>query len=60
MKSFLSFLLLCVTCFVSADDSARLLAAKNILNEVLVEGKDLTVQYTIFNVGGRFVFAFRI
>ncbi len=37
----------------SDEDSARLLASKNILNQLLVEGKDLTVEYNIFNVGGR-------
>ncbi|ELU02607.1 hypothetical protein CAPTEDRAFT_184319 [Capitella teleta] len=50
MKFLLTVLLFA---FVSADaDNARLLAAKNILNEILVEGRDLTVQYNIFNVGG--------
>lgn len=53
MKFLLTVLLFA---FVSADaDNARLLAAKNILNEILVEGRDLTVQYNIFNVGGRSV-----
>lgn len=39
-----------------ADDEgeARLLASKNILNQYLVEDKDLTVEYKIFNVGGRY------
>lgn len=37
-----------------ADDEgqARLLASKNILNQYLVEEKDLTVEYKIFNIGG--------
>jgi len=39
-----------------ADDEgeARLLASKNILNQYLVEDKDLTVEYKIFNIGGRY------
>jgi len=35
------------------DGEARLLASKNILNQYLVEQKDLTVEYKIFNIGGR-------
>ncbi|ESO94578.1 hypothetical protein LOTGIDRAFT_118304 [Lottia gigantea] len=34
------------------DPEARLLISKNVLNNFLVEGKDLTVEYKIFNVGG--------
>lgn len=46
--------LLGLVCLVnSQDDNARILVSKNILNQYLVEGKDLTVQYDIYNVGAR-------
>lgn len=58
MKSLLALLCVAVAFAVtSADDdttTARLLASKNILNQLLVEGKDLTVEYVIYNVGGRY------
>jgi len=34
-----------------ADGGARILAVKNIVNMYLVENKDLTVEYSLFNVG---------
>ncbi|XP_041369528.1 translocon-associated protein subunit beta-like [Gigantopelta aegis] len=34
------------------DTEARLLASKSILNQYLVEGKHLTVEYKIYNIGG--------
>lgn len=33
------------------DGGARILAVKNIVNMYLVENKDLTVEYSLFNVG---------
>lgn len=55
MNTLVTILVLGLACFVSSadDESARLLASKTILNEMLVEGKDLTVEYNIFNIGGR-------
>uniref|UniRef100_A0A8D2M3P0 Uncharacterized protein n=1 Tax=Zonotrichia albicollis TaxID=44394 RepID=A0A8D2M3P0_ZONAL len=32
------------------EDGARLLASKSLLNRYAVEGKDLTLQYNIYNV----------
>jgi len=54
MNKLIAAVLLGLVCFVSSsdDEHARLLASKSILNEMLVEGKDLTTEYTIFNVGG--------
>ena len=39
-----------------SDDTSdgRLLASKTIINQYLVEEKDLTIQYNIYNVGGRY------
>ena len=47
-------LVLVVTVWLpSSHAGANLLAAKSILNEHLVEGKDLTIKYSIYNVGNR-------
>lgn len=34
-----------------SDSQARLLVSKNVLNQFVVQGKDLTVHYNIYNVG---------
>jgi translocon-associated protein subunit beta len=39
-----------------SESSARLIVAKNVLNQFVVEGKDLTIHYTLYNVGSRLVF----
>ena len=43
--------LICIS--VADNENARLLASKNVLNLYIVENKDLTVEYQIYNVGGR-------
>ncbi|XP_012945320.2 translocon-associated protein subunit beta [Aplysia californica] len=64
MKLWVSALLLTVGCFLPSfgeeESEARLLVSKNILNQYLVEGKDLTVDYKIFNVGSRVAFDVRL
>lgn len=53
MSSLFSLLVLALVCNVLAEnENARLLASKNILNQYMVESKDLTVEYEIYNVGG--------
>ena len=49
------FLTICYTYRAEDESNARLLASKNILNQYLVENRELTVEYKIFNVGGRYV-----
>ena len=44
---------LCLSLSLADDDSARLLASKHVLNMMLVQEKDITIEYEIFNVGGR-------
>ena len=45
---------LCLSLSLADDDSARLLASKHVLNMMLVQEKDITIEYEIFNVGGRY------
>ncbi|KAK3585323.1 hypothetical protein CHS0354_040272 [Potamilus streckersoni] len=56
MKFHVALFILAVAFFhgYSADDedAGRLLASKNVLNQYLVEGRDLTIEYRIYNIGG--------
>merc|ERR1712154_14081 len=65
MKLLVAAVLLAAGCFVPSlgndeESEARLLISKNILNQYLVEGKDLTVEYKIFNVGSKVAFDVRL
>ncbi|KAJ8794193.1 hypothetical protein J1605_003339 [Eschrichtius robustus] len=47
----LAFLALALFAVTQAEEGARLLASKSLLNRYAVEGRDLTLQYNIYNVG---------
>uniref|UniRef100_A0A5F8GCH0 Signal sequence receptor subunit 2 n=1 Tax=Monodelphis domestica TaxID=13616 RepID=A0A5F8GCH0_MONDO len=47
----LVFAVLCLFSTAKSEEGARLLASKSLLNRYAVEGKDLTLQYNIYNVG---------
>lgn len=47
------FVLLALLGLSVAEEGARLLASKALLNRYAVEGRDLTLQYSIYNVGSR-------
>uniref|UniRef100_A0A7N4NL20 Signal sequence receptor subunit 2 n=1 Tax=Sarcophilus harrisii TaxID=9305 RepID=A0A7N4NL20_SARHA len=49
----LVFAVLCLFPAAQSEEGARLLASKSLLNRYAVEGKDLTLQYNIYNVGSR-------
>nr|KAF6414471.1 signal sequence receptor subunit 2 [Molossus molossus] len=49
----LVFVVLALFAVTQAEDGARLLASKSLLNRYAVEGRDLTLQYNIYNVGSR-------
>ena len=46
-------LVLALACVPPSEARARLLASKTLLNEYAVELKDLTIRYSIYNVGTR-------
>lgn len=47
------FAVLALFALGSGEEGARLLASKSLLNRYAVEGRDLTLQYNIYNVGSR-------
>uniref|UniRef100_A0A2K6SJS4 Signal sequence receptor subunit 2 n=1 Tax=Saimiri boliviensis boliviensis TaxID=39432 RepID=A0A2K6SJS4_SAIBB len=49
----LVFVVLALFAVTQAEEGARLLASKSLLNRYAVEGRDLTLQYNIYNVGSR-------
>merc|ERR1712168_240723 len=43
--------LFCSSYVRSEDDQAYLLVSKNVLNQYMIERKDLTIQYFVYNIG---------
>ncbi|KAI9541888.1 SWI/SNF and RSC complex subunit Ssr2 [Dissostichus eleginoides] len=53
MKTLHVLVVLALLALGSGEEGARLLASKSLLNRYAVEGRDLTLQYNIYNVGSR-------
>ena len=55
MKIYITLFLCALSCFICSaeDENARLLASKNVMGDMFVEQKELSVEYNIYNVGGR-------
>ncbi|CAB1350989.1 unnamed protein product [Coregonus sp. 'balchen'] len=51
MRALYVFALLALLGLGTGEEGARLLASKSLLNRYAVEGRDLTLQYNIYNVG---------
>uniref|UniRef100_A0A8C5W1U3 Signal sequence receptor subunit 2 n=1 Tax=Microcebus murinus TaxID=30608 RepID=A0A8C5W1U3_MICMU len=56
----LAFVVLALFAVTQAEEGARLLASKSLLNRYAVEGRDLTLQYNIYNVGSRLALPVRL
>lgn len=50
---FLAILCYCQSLWAAETGPARLLVSKNVLNNIIVQGKDLSIEYKIYNVGER-------
>ncbi|MGH0179878.1 UNVERIFIED_CONTAM: hypothetical protein FKN15_020627 [Acipenser sinensis] len=55
MRSLFVLAVLVLLSAARGEEGARLLASKSLLNRYAVEGRDLTLQYNIYNVGSRSV-----
>lgn len=53
MKLFfcLALLTFVSNCVVAEDGGAKIIVIKEVVDKVLTEGKDLSVEYTLFNIG---------
>uniref|UniRef100_A0A8C5XW96 Signal sequence receptor subunit 2 n=1 Tax=Microcebus murinus TaxID=30608 RepID=A0A8C5XW96_MICMU len=49
----LASVVLALFAVTQAEEGAKNLASKSLLNRYAVEGRDLTLQYNIYNVGSR-------
>ena len=54
MRALYVFAMLALLGLGTGEEGARLLASKSLLNRYAVEGRDLTLQYNIYNVGTRY------
>lgn len=48
---YVAILCYCQSLWAAETGPARLLVSKNVLNNIIVQGKDLSIEYKIYNVG---------
>uniref|UniRef100_A0A1I8F2I8 Translocon-associated protein subunit beta n=2 Tax=Macrostomum lignano TaxID=282301 RepID=A0A1I8F2I8_9PLAT len=53
ISSALVLLMMVMSCMADTEERAQIVALKTILNNLVVKGKDITVQYDLYNVGSK-------
>ena len=52
----LALVVVCLVAF-AAGEGAHLLTRKDLLSDMLVHNKEMTIQFTVFNIGTKYVYS---